>query len=301
MKNMVVPNRYRSSRGAFTLVELLVVIGIIALLISVLLPALGRARQSAQTAACLSNLRQIGLAINMYGDMHDGVIVPARIDLPGANEADWWFTLLARTKTLGIQMRPSTTWNGSDGIVNTPLKCPTGPADVPFNWGPGQWPENQPRVPSNEGVANRFQRAFFYQSSQDQLDTWYSINAAYYPQNDDPAPGWWGAGVKDWDRFPSHIIDMVHSGKVRRLHKFAQIKESARVPLIGDGFFAWGDMPRAISSRHNNFKATNFLFLDGHAETVPSGAIPILKSDFAGSAAGSPVFQVYNQYRWRVK
>ena len=59
---------------AFTLVELLVVIGIIALLVSILLPALNRAREQAQRTKCLANLRSIGQMVTIYVNLHKGAL-----------------------------------------------------------------------------------------------------------------------------------------------------------------------------------------------------------------------------------
>ena len=74
---------------AFTLVELLVVVAIIAMLVSILLPALGAARSSAQSVVCKSNLRQLALANIGYATENRDFLVLASADMLGANLKRW--------------------------------------------------------------------------------------------------------------------------------------------------------------------------------------------------------------------
>lgn len=67
-----------TARPAFTLLEILVVTGIISLLVSILVPALSAARQSGKATACGSNLRQLGVGWQIYADQNTGAIVPGR-------------------------------------------------------------------------------------------------------------------------------------------------------------------------------------------------------------------------------
>ena len=131
----------RQRRGAgFTLVELLVVIGIIALLISILLPALGRARESARSVKCLSNLRQLGLAIQMYQNEFKAQI-PCQWSLSGSyahGRGHTWVNILIDRKYLRTETCP---WDGNNtgNEVNHPpmnsgvFYCPSGDLDLATN------------------------------------------------------------------------------------------------------------------------------------------------------------------------
>ena len=74
------PTRSSARQSAFTLIELLVVISIIALLISILLPALKKTREAGKSIACSSNERQLSIAYEMFSSDHDGQLLETKFD-----------------------------------------------------------------------------------------------------------------------------------------------------------------------------------------------------------------------------
>src|SRR5688572_23629146 len=114
--------------SAFTLVELLVVIGVIAVLIGLLLPVLSKARAAANRAACLSNIRQLGVGVLMYCNDNGGWfptsawgIDPSRIPFP----EDWIHWQANRQ----LDSSAIANYVGHGEKLKSLLRCPADSAD----------------------------------------------------------------------------------------------------------------------------------------------------------------------------
>jgi prepilin-type N-terminal cleavage/methylation domain-containing protein/prepilin-type processing-associated H-X9-DG protein len=117
--------RNRCSRSGFTLIELLVVIAIIAILAAILFPVFAQAREKARGSTCLSNQKQIALALSMYGQDFDETFPFAIVLDPITNVDIWWEDVVTpymkSSSVGGIMTCPSAPSRGHAYSMNWPL------------------------------------------------------------------------------------------------------------------------------------------------------------------------------------
>lgn len=118
-------------RSGFTLIELLVVIAIIAILAAILFPVFASAKEAAKKTACLSNMKQLGLSLQMYlNDNDDRVFFRSGSansrsgNIPTSNENRWWNLLMPYAKSVDIFRCPSDPVPTASKDINGALTIP---------------------------------------------------------------------------------------------------------------------------------------------------------------------------------
>jgi len=290
MKSVLQHPLGRRLLGGFTLVELLVVIGMIAILIGALLPALSKARAQANSLKCLANLRSIGQGLVLYNTANNGYVVPSYNlpALPGSptnvtggpsQPLDGWACILDRDKYVASKEQSTNTMFycpdtfDSEGMkdgqtANDPGK-PRGWTDWPMIFstvGGDSVPKVAVTIP-NLGFTKIIRVSYW-------------INA-YNPVGSAPAD------ISTADLFYTASVGLGPDGKGKYigLHRTSNIKHSARLVVAADGVYMGrqsvdqGGMTNGrVGFRHPGPKGrntvANTVFADGHAEPISTEQFP---------------------------
>jgi len=262
-----------SKHKAFTLIELLVVISIIALLIAILLPALGKAREATRLAQCLSNVRQNSVGMYSYASDNKGNLLP--FNNPSGSKQVWNVML--------FDYVGGNEWEeGGTSYVDSQIYlCPEAPAEGDLE--------------DNSWVVNEPDRAWVFSTLTHTRGS-YAMNGYLYTRNGDQKnPGGLGPPVGA----PGGAVSTgnMYYDEGGWPDTLANVKDSSDRPAFADGGWIdlwpletdwnrapdpsdigslvkqggtwahpYGHMTRVLTNHHG--VNTNVGFLDGHAETI---------------------------------
>jgi prepilin-type processing-associated H-X9-DG protein len=253
---------------AFTLVEVLVVIGII--MMGLLLPTVNRARDNSRTVVCLSNLHQIVMACQAYSAVSENYIIPAQWahtapPPPGSaplapnagtvNCNESWCNILVNggyaTAVNSLGMAPQT-----KGI----FYCPGGGTDD-GNLDPKVFSyPNYPTSRTDQGGAQPIR--YYSVSKANTVDCWYGVNSDM-------------SNSKDWTAGPP-LRRVGETNFTLNPGSNDLIRRPSSMVMFFDGVFGHlaNFNPNRLNARHGRETKTNIAFFDGHTATYQTASLP---------------------------